>query len=143
MAIESFTGPHRFLSNFYHSPIQINEYRFNTVEHAYQAAKSIDYLKWDAFTSNTRFPMSAGQAKKAGQKLELRPDWDEIKLDIMHTLVDTKFAQNEDLRKLLIDTYPVELIEGNYWGDRYWGMCRGIGHNYLGKILMAVRRQYI
>jgi predicted NAD-dependent protein-ADP-ribosyltransferase YbiA (DUF1768 family) len=34
------------------------------------------------------------------------------------------------------------LIEGNYWKDTFWGICDGIGKNYLGKILMEVREEF-
>lgn len=34
-----------------------------------------------------------------------------------------------------------ELIEGNTWGDRIWGVCDGVGENRLGKILMRVRAE--
>ena len=33
------------------------------------------------------------------------------------------------------------LVEGNDWGDTYWGMCNGEGKNYLGKMLMSIREE--
>ena len=33
------------------------------------------------------------------------------------------------------------LIEGNDWGDTFWGMTDGEGENHLGKILMRVRAE--
>lgn len=33
------------------------------------------------------------------------------------------------------------LIEGNTWGDRFWGVCEGFGQNHLGHVLMRVRVQ--
>jgi predicted NAD-dependent protein-ADP-ribosyltransferase YbiA (DUF1768 family) len=42
--------------------------------------------------------------------------------------------------KLLQETRPYELIEGNNWGDKFWGQSPlGTGRNELGKILMSVR----
>ena len=32
-----------------------------------------------------------------------------------------------------------ELVEGNYWGDTFWGICNGEGTNWLGILLMAER----
>ena len=54
--------------------------------------------------------------------------------------VHQKF-QNENLRKLLLATGDAELIEGNYWHDYYWGICNGVGQNWLGKILMEEREK--
>jgi hypothetical protein len=33
------------------------------------------------------------------------------------------------------------LVEGNRWGDQFWGvdLRTGLGENHLGKILMKVR----
>lgn len=52
---------------------------------------------------------------------------------------------NPILMSELIDTYPKQLIEGNNWNDRYWGVCNktGIGQNQLGKALMEIREYYI
>jgi len=45
------------------------------------------------------------------------------------------------LREALLDTGNAKLVEGNYWGDVEWGVCRGKGKNKLGKILMKVRKE--
>jgi hypothetical protein len=34
------------------------------------------------------------------------------------------------------------LVEGNTWNDRYWGVCRGVGQNKLGHLLMKLREEY-
>lgn len=34
-----------------------------------------------------------------------------------------------------------QLIEGNHWGDTYWGVCYGQGLNHLGKTLARVRAE--
>jgi len=57
----------------------------------------------------------------------------------MYEVVSAKFLQNPPLMFKLIHTDDQELIEGNSWGDTYWGVCRGSGQNKLGKILMAIR----
>ena len=73
-----------------------------------------------------------------GRKVTLRPDWEEIKLEAMREVVHVKFLA-PDLRRYLLNTGDATLIEGNYWNDTFWGMCRGIGENHLGRILMAER----
>lgn len=45
------------------------------------------------------------------------------------------------LRSQLLSTGTAELVEGNWWNDRYWGVCNGRGENHLGKILMRIREE--
>ena len=143
--ITSFNGPNRFLSNFYQSVIIVKqntifiEHRyisFATVEHAYQAAKTDNLLE--------KFKISQcstpGEAKRLGQKLELIDNWDNLKVDIMHDLLRAKFTIPE-LRQKLLDTGNRVLIEGNNWGDKFWGVCEGEGENMLGELLMQVRNE--
>ena len=69
----------------------------------------------------------------------LRKDWEQVKDDIMYEVVRAKFIQHPILAQQLLDTRDAELIEGNNWGDTYWGVCNGYGKNMLGRILMRVR----
>lgn len=60
------------------------------------------------------------------------------------TLVQRKFsARNPELLRRLLDTGDLTLIEGNHWGDTFWGVDirTGKGDNHLGMILMQVREQ--
>ena len=59
----------------------------------------------------------------------------------MYEIVKDKFSRNPELRVKLLNTGDIELIEGNYWGDTFWGVCNGKGENHLGKILMRVRKE--
>jgi predicted NAD-dependent protein-ADP-ribosyltransferase YbiA (DUF1768 family) len=59
----------------------------------------------------------------------------------MYGLVYLKFANHPELLKQLLATGDEELVEGNGWGDRFWGKVDDIGENNLGKILMGVRRE--
>lgn len=132
--IDSFNGEYYFLSNYYYSPIVFEGIHYPTVEHAFQAAKTLNNNK-RLEIAKMRTP---GQAKKAGRTISLRPDWEEIKFDVMKKCVKSKF-EDYDLRNRLLSTGDVELIEGNWWNDTVWGVCNGIGQNNLGKILMEVR----
>lgn len=127
--IDSFSGEYRFLSNFYADP-----HGGLSVEHYYQARKTEDIEEADAIL-NANTP---GEAKRLGRKATLRPDWDDIKDDVMLILLWRKFC-HEPLRTRLLETGDQELIEGNTWGDTYWGVCNGKGKNMLGKLLMKVR----
>lgn len=78
-------------------------------------------------------------ATREGYKVKLQENWEDIKIDVMYQIVLAKFSQNEFLKQKLIATGREWLEEGNTWGDRTWGTVDGIGNNYLGKVLMAVR----
>ena len=75
------------------------------------------------------------------RKRPLRPDWEEVKDDIMRQAVLAKFSQHADLEALLLGTGDAQLIEHTK-NDRYWGDGGdGRGKNMLGKILMEVREK--
>jgi ribA/ribD-fused uncharacterized protein len=129
--IDEFQGPYRFLSNFWPNPNGL------TNEHLYQAMKSTNWLEQIIVLSAEE----PGEAKKLGRAITLRPDWEEIKDDVMLELLRLKFRKGTKERHWLQDTRNEELIEGNYWNDTYWGVCRGKGKNKLGKLLMQVRQE--
>lgn len=135
--ITKFSGEHSFLSNFYPAKVVWEDIEFSTSEHAFQAAKSLDKGERIAI-ANLDTP---GKAKRAGKKVKLRSDWNDIRIAIMAAIVELKFLQNPELMDRLVATGDAELIEGNNWNDTFWGVCRGKGHNHLGKILMAVREE--
>ena len=136
--INKFFGEYRFLSNFYPCKIVLDNIEFPSVEHAYVASKSLD----ENFRREVASIAKPGDVKKIGKKVKLREDWESVKLFIMEYLVRQKFS-NDPLKTKLIYTYPRELIEGNTWGDTFWGQCNGVGQNHLGKILMKVREELI
>lgn len=135
--ITRFDGDHYFLSNFYPCTILWSGKRYRTAEHIYQAQKSVDPIERDLI----RFAPSPGKAKRLGSRAKLRPDWDDIKDELMYEIVLQKFKQNPDIRKRLLKTGDQILIEGNYWGDTYWGRTEDGGLNKLGLILMKVREE--
>lgn len=134
--IDQFLRQYAFLSNFYPSQIKYGVLVYPTIEHAYQAAKTLDQGDKELIAE---LP-TPGQAKRIGQTVELREDWAAARLHVMGWLVRLKFADPK-LRALLLSTGEVELIEGNTWGDRFWGVCNGRGSNHLGKLLMTVRSE--
>ncbi|MEJ2069329.1 MAG: NADAR family protein [Syntrophobacterales bacterium] len=142
-AIDDFEGDYAFLSNFTPAPVILEGVRYPTVEHAYQAAKTLE----PGNREKIRQASTPGLAKKLGRKLEKRPDWPDLKVDIMRDLVRQKFEEQSDLKKRLLATGEIELVEGNTWHDNFWGECRCArcaalpGQNWLGRILMEVRSQ--
>ncbi|HEY8097169.1 MAG TPA: NADAR family protein [Methylobacter sp.] len=135
--INRFDGEHFFLSNFYPCKVRFDEQFYNSSEHAYQAAKTLD----DTIRYKFRQDIKSLEAKRMGKKIKLRKDWEAVKRNIMEKIVLDKFTRNFDLRERLLQTGSLELIEGNTWNDTYWGVCNGQGFNHLGRILMKVRDQ--
>jgi len=138
--ITHFHGDYFFLSNFYPSTVEWEGEWYPTVEHAFQAAKTFDLDERRA----VQYATTAAGAKQIGRQVNLREDWEQVKLDVMRDLVRKKFRDRE-LRAKLVATGDAELIEGNTWNDKTWGcvMFRGewIGKNWLGKVLMEVRAE--
>lgn len=136
--ITSFSGKHRFLSNFWPTEILFEDMFYPTVEHAYQAAKTTDHKERRAI----RDQPTPGKAKLAGRRVTIRPDWEQVKIYVMERLLFQKFYR-QPMKELLLATGDEELIEGNTWNDRFWGVYVGkgmnIGRNELGKALMRVR----
>ena len=136
--IDHFRGEFDWLSNFFQCQVEFEGMNFSNVEAAFQAAKCLDMKERERF-----FDLSGGQAKRLGRRVELRSDWEEVKIDIMRQVLKSKFTHNPELRAKLIATGDAELIEGNNWNDRFWGVCRGVGQNHLGKLLMEIRAELV
>ena len=133
--IDSFQGQYRFLSNFYPTQVEFEGLNYPDVEHAYQSAKTLDMNQRRRIAA---LPTPA-EAKHAGEALPLRPDWPNIKFDVMEQCVRYKFTHHPVLAQRLLDTGNAYLEEGNTWHDRIWGVYEGQGENHLGIILMKVR----
>lgn len=151
-SIVEFKGSYFFLSNYYECKVIYDGLTYESSEAAFQAQKcknKEDRLQF--------IKLSPSEAKHLGRKIELRPDWDDVRFDLMKFIVKAKFDQNPNLKKKLINTKDRYLIEGNTWHDKYWGveiLSKGIsfklkkmyylgeGNNMLGNILMLLRHNY-
>ena len=134
--IDSFSGQHRFLSNFWMCAVVFDNATYPSVEHAFQAAKTLDRDARKAI----RNADSPAKAKRLGRAANLRSDWEEIKIGTMRELLKKKFG-TEPLKSKLLKTGTAQLIEGNWWGDHFWGVCDGKGENHLGLLLMEIREE--
>lgn len=136
--VSSFTGTYGFLSNF----SQHSVFYAPTAEHMYQSQKTLDPEEQNWVLAST----SPGVAKKRGQQVTMRKDWEQIKLATMENIVYLKFATHDEIRAELLRTGSMPLVEGNNWGDRFWGAVwednRWNGQNWLGRILMLVRSKF-
>lgn len=137
MAIKFYktADPYGAFNNFKKSPFYLYGRWWKNVEAAYQAQKPITIeeceMIWKAKTPR--------EAKDLGMKVSLRPDWEQVKFDIMKECVLAKFLQHSDLKELLLSTADEYIIEDSP-ADAVWGCgANGNGQNNLGKILMEVR----
>jgi ribA/ribD-fused uncharacterized protein len=134
--IRGFFEEYRWMSNFHECDVMWKGLRFSSSEAAYQAAKSNDPKVWLLFTQ-----MGPSQAKKEGRKLDIREDWETVRVGIMYDILQDKFLRNPELADKLKATGDKHLEETNWWGDTFWGVCKGKGENTLGILLMAIRKQ--
>jgi ribA/ribD-fused uncharacterized protein len=139
--IPEFQGQYRFLSNFWRVSVEYESHWYRSTEAAYQAAKTLDLNQREEI----RLAEKPGDAKRLGKKVTLRPDWDQVKTDIMRNLLEQKFRQ-PDLKAKLLETGDEELVEGNKWHDNFFGICfcpkcGNCGQNILGKLLMELREK--
>lgn len=158
--IGQFRGEHFFLSNMKPLENWIETDRgisVPTAEHAYQAAKFENpdihrrVAEARAAEDSPKVVYADGvAAKELAHELEdlyevsVRLDWEIAKKGVMYIVVKQKFVRNLDLAQRLLATGEEELIEGNNWGDRFWGVDpvgSNNGENHLGKILMRVRSE--
>ena len=140
--IEEFRGDFAFLSNFYPAIFTFNFRLWGSAEIAYQAAKTrnVEDIEWIRSSKTAAIAKRRGGPKgEDGRSITVREGWEGIKVAIMRRIVLAKFLQNPGLRAQLLATGDAVQIEGNYWGDREWGVCRGKGKNMLGILLMEVR----
>lgn len=143
--ITEFDGKYAFLSNFFHSPFSYDGIEYPTVEHFFQAMKTLDQEERKKIAAAN----SPGKAKQMGRHVKLREDWEEIKYTIMRVGIERKFDVHPELASKLIATGDAILIEGNSWHDNTWGSCfcpkcaSITGKNWLGEILMKRREELV
>jgi ribA/ribD-fused uncharacterized protein len=141
-----------FLSHFHPAPIEQDGERWPTVEHYYQAQKSLD----PRYRAAIRACATPGQAKRCAawsdpprkrdagswfvaHRQVPRADWAEVKLAVMRRADMAKYVQNPDLAALLAATGEAEIVE-DAPHDAFWGVGRdGLGENWAGRVLMEVR----
>lgn len=141
MPITKFRNDYFFLSNFYPCQLRVGGVLYTTSEHLYQASKTKRKIEKMLIASAD----TPGEAKKLGKKIAIIDGFDSKKFSIMESIIRLKFYGNDNLREMLLQTGDEQLIEGNTWGDTYWGCVLRdgiwVGENNLGKILMSTRNE--
>lgn len=130
-------------SNFYKAPFLYKGNRFIDIEAAFQSEKCKTDEEKKLF-----IPLSGSKAKSKGRSVVLKPDWENVKFDVMLEAVREKFTQHPELGEILKSTGKEALVENTTgWHDNVWGMCscpkciRKLHKNFLGVCLMKVRAE--
>ena len=129
------------LSNFSSFSLHWKFQRFATSEAAYHYEKFSSTAP--SIAKAIRLAISAHEAFKIAEahKERRRPDWDDVKLDVMRDILRAKADQHEYVRRKLLATGDRELVE-NSWRDDFWGWGPNKdGQNWLGRLWMEVRQE--
>lgn len=135
--------PYGALSNLYRREIEFEGEKFATSEHAYQAGKARkpEVRKWLMAAPS---PALLAMAAHGLYVWDINSDWSKVKFDRMKRVLQAKFTQHEDLKKLLLSTGAARLVESatvDNAVNRLWGEVDGVGKNKLGELLMEVRAE--
>lgn len=140
----STKGKYGVFSNFYKSPVFLDDLKWPTSEHFYQAQKFLPGTMYDenkTIRESIRLCDTAREAADMGRSLSIRDDWESIKYSVMKRVITAKFTQYRSFGDLLLETGDEELIEDSPT-DYIWGCGEdGTGLNWLGKVLMEVRTE--
>jgi N-glycosidase YbiA len=124
-------------SNFSRHGFTLDGSYWPTSEHYFQAQKFAGTPHLEA-VRNARTPKVAANMGR-DRKRPLRPDWEQVKDDVMRRAVLAKFTAHASIREVLLGTADEDIME-NAPKDYYWGIgADGTGKNMLGRILMEVR----
>jgi ribA/ribD-fused uncharacterized protein len=130
-----------FLDNCSAFQIRHRDQRWPTVEHAYQAAKFKEQsIAWCAI-KGAPSPHEAQRLAHHEYANFSDPEWDTRKLEVMRTLLWRKVKQHEYVKRKLLATAHMRLVEDSPT-DNFWG--RGPtweGENWLGRLWMEIREQ--
>lgn len=138
---KQFSGELAFLSNMYPDhPVLWGGRWWPTSEHAYVGVKFLDP---DLQTRVQALPTPFDAKRFGHNHPATRPDWHRVRRVLMHAIVTDKFTRYATLRAQLKAVDPACLVEVNSWGDRFWGVYNGAGHNWLGRILAEIQQQLL
>lgn len=142
--ISGFFGEYRFLSNMHGARVPIRDgdatFLYPSAETAYQAQK-LESRTSRLVMAQYPGPTAKELSRSSGFRMGMTRNWYFLKLSAMRKVVTAKFDHNTELREKLFATEDAELVEENWWGDTFWGICNGRGRNHLGKILMEIRTE--
>ncbi len=100
---------HREFSNFAPFGIDLDEARWPSVEHYYQAQKFADPQLRKSIRKAAKPVIAKNLADQ--NKAAIRPDWDAVKDEVMYRAVKRKFELHPQLREMLLATGEEDIVE--------------------------------
>lgn len=137
--IDNFNGDFGFLNNEYESEICYEGLMFRNAFNAFQAARTDNEFFRKQFTGDK----STREVLVLGQQISDPKDWESRRLKVMEIIIRDKFIRDKELKQELLETGDRELVNSYNTespANLYWGSVKNKGNNYLGKILMNVRK---
>lgn len=148
--------PYGAFSNFSPHPIQMPDgsgayATWSSVEHYYQAHKfvGVDEPMAKDCVEKIKSAKSPEEAARMGRSMQkqrpdlVRSDWEGLKIDVMYRALKCKFSIYPHLQSMLLSTAGSVLVEASPH-DLFWGGGReGEGLNYLGRLLMLIRSEFL
>ncbi|XP_068640393.1 riboflavin biosynthesis protein PYRR, chloroplastic isoform X1 [Aristolochia californica] len=148
--------PYGAFSNFSPHPLQMpdenGEYMtWTSIEHYYQAQKflGVENPLARETMEKIKSAKSPEEAARMGRTIQMkhpnlvRSDWDIVKIDVMYRALKCKFSIYPHLNSMLLRTAGSVLVEASPH-DLFWGGGReGEGLNYLGRLLMQLRSEFL
>lgn len=152
--VPEFRGQYYFLSNYdQHAPFLWRNVEFTSGEKAFAYGKTffaLDKADGEWHAENILLCSTPGEAKKYGRSVKIDVEqWDAQKISYMREITAQKYRQVPEYAGKLINTGAMMLVEGNNWGDKFWGRCldkdsgKMVGLNTLGVILMEERGRWL
>ena len=149
----AFHGEMSWASNMYEAPITFDDTKHNlreifpqfkfdcrqygSSEHLYQSFRATNEEDKELI----RTAKTPHESKKLARTIFSRMDWPVVKVEAMRLALYLKFYQHPDLLLKLVETGRKPIVEVNWWGDKFWGVCdkTNEGENWLGRLLMELR----
>ncbi len=124
-------------------PLKVNGIYIRTSEALYQACRFPHLPDIQKRIIEEKSPMTAKMASKPHRR-NSRPDWDQVRIDIMRWCLRVKLAQNwEKFSALLLETGEHQIVEksrrDDFWGAKMIDGQTLAGKNVLGNLLMELR----
>jgi len=139
---EEFGGLSNMASGF---PLKVNGVPILTSEALYQACRFPHKPDIQKEIIKQKSPMAAKMKSKPHRR-DSRPDWNEVRVDIMRWCLRVKLVQNwEKFSHLLLKTGDRPIVEqslkDDFWGAKPVDEQTLYGANILGQLLMELREE--
>ena len=146
----AFQGQHVYLSNLYPVDIQHEGKVYHSAEALFQSQRA-GVCGDPGLAAKLSRMTDSWQVKNEAKGIKSNPQWEEKQLDVMRSVISSKFDQNNAIREKLINLKGdifYEATKDPYWGCGHFREQRQLinrqsaaGHNYLGALLMEYRDQ--